>query len=438
MIKIPCNINLLDRIPVNDNGTIRNSDIYEKFFYSIEEGIYNFFRWPKKGTILNNKIYSSPSASPLAMMPSGSFGEETCFKDVFSPTPSKIFDTKNHLKWEIDKDLSFEDYRNFLYRSIDESIDRIYSSHSSIVFFYSGGIDSQVVLSFLIKKQLLERTKIAFCYNSTIPEQYQIRFNEEKLIKLKKILEWLKPRCVDIEEFEFTKKDLIQTLNEGNLVETKAFITYLMFKKYQDSALMFGMYGNTTMLHRSTFAGQIMLFDHSRQWKNFSNSDKLYTKALLSYNYKKDAVPIQDRFLAKKTYFALNGRNNNYFVSPIVSQNILNMMRRIDWRTVSLDVIAEAQVPRYFINKNVGEFLDPYITDENTADWDNLDSNLIPLQELNSDVLSIPMDIEHDIEGLTYISNQVSEAKKIGNIHLNSIVSIKNLQMISHRFKNAN
>lgn len=436
MIKIPFEITLADQIPLNSDGTIRNSDIYEKFFYSKEDIRYNFFRWPSKGTKLNNKIYSSPSASPLAMMPSGAFGEETCFKNVFCPTPSKIFDIKNNLMWEIDKDLNIQDYKNFLYQEIDSNIDRIYSSYPNVVFFYSGGIDSQVVLSFLIKKNLLDRTKVAFCYNSTIPKDYQIKHNQEKFLKLKTVLNWLKPRCIDVEEFEFTKKDLIQTLNEGNLVETKAFITYLMFKKYQNSALMFGMYGNTTMLHRSTFAGQIMLADTEREWKDFSNSKNLYTRAITTYDYKKDNVPIQDRFLAKKTYFALNGKNDNYFVSPIVSQEILNILRRIDWRTVELDMIAEAHLPRQFINRNVDTFLDPFITDENTADWDNLDSNIIPINDLDPDVLLVPMDIEHDPDGLFYIEDQLSQARKNRFIHLNSVVSIKNLQMISEKFKN--
>lgn len=438
MYKIPCNIQIDDPEIKTKTGIIYNSEVSDKILAKVNGNDYSFFYWPKQNLKLNFGIYLDPFVSPLLAHESGAYSEQTCFKDIFAFSSSKYFDYENNQRWIIDQDLSYENFCNKLYYEIDNAIDDAFRKNLFVTLFYSGGIDSQVLLSFIIKKKLLDRTFIVIGHNIDILPEYQINNDITKRAKIDKILDWLKPRCAGIEEIEFTLDALIDTINTGTLFQLKSFSTYLMFKRYSNRALMFGLQGNNVLIHRSTYAGQIMLHNPDKVWPDFSKNKNLYTTGILKYNYKKDNVLYRDRFIVKKNYHKLNGINGNSLIVPIGSNKTFDLVKRIDWKTFDLNVVADALIPKKFLQMNTGDFMDQFISVENTSNWDSLDSFDIPVDKLTSNATYVPMDIEHDPDGLSYINYHIQRSKEINTIPLAVLVSIKSLQMISDRFKNVN
>jgi hypothetical protein len=114
------------------------------------------------------------------------------------------------------------------------------------------------------------------------------------------------------------------------------------------------------------------------------------------------------------------------------------LCRQIDFGTVDPNVITNATVARWMIEQNQQGWLQNYISTESTKDIDNLEHVNVPLDLLNSDVLTVPDKLVHHPEGYKWLLQEVSRAKQCGHIALNTLVSLKNLQWLASLKDTAN
>lgn len=420
----------------NDRYLI-NSEMGDKFFGAIENDTLLLFNWPEKNTKLNRHIYASPSASPLIATPYGyGIDNQSCFENIFIPSPSYVFDTETNTISRLGPKYNYDEYCDLISSEIENTIDDVYRQNQIVHLLFSGGSDSLTILSFIIKKKLLDRTVLVVNENYAVNTKNAIKQDDVRKQALNKLLNWLKPQCYDIHHHSTTKEELLTIINNEPLWIIKSYTSYIIFNRYQNSNLILGIKGNNTLLHRSAIAGQIMLSDSNKVWYDFSKSSKFYTSDLLNYDHINDRTPVYNRFFAKKSYPKLNGINNNTLVSPLGTEKIFNIFRQLDFYTVDLEVVADALMPRRIMNRNVGNIFDEYMIRENATEWDNMDNQLIDISLLNNDVLEIPQDLNHHILGIGWLENELDIVKRTGLINLNTILSLKNLQMISARFKN--
>ncbi len=92
---------------------------------------------------------------------------QSCFRNWFIPSASYRFSvTSDHVDVSlIKKDLSLDEYTHLMYDRVIENLKSIYSRHDRVYLHYSGGIDSLVCLSFILKLGLQKRTTLLYFTN---------------------------------------------------------------------------------------------------------------------------------------------------------------------------------------------------------------------------------------------------------------------------------
>ena len=93
--------------------------------------------------------------------------QQSCFRKWFIPSASYRFSvTSDHVDVSlIKKDLSLDEYTHQMYDRVIENLKSIYAQHDRVYLHYSGGIDSLVCLSFIIKLGLQKRTTLLYFKN---------------------------------------------------------------------------------------------------------------------------------------------------------------------------------------------------------------------------------------------------------------------------------
>lgn len=426
---------IVDKSLLSPETFLTNNETGDNFFVEEVDDKLLLFRWPKDNRLLNYKIYSSPSAYPIIGLPKNIISTETCFSNVYSPTPSYVFNCDDGFVYNLESKLSYNDYINLIDQEIDKTIIDTYNTFDTVHLMFSGGSDSLVLLSYIIKNNLLKRTIIVTAENTAVNISNIIPAGDQRKTVLHKLLDWLKCKALDVHYHEITKTDLLKTINTGNVWQLKSYSTHYMFNYYKNSAMLLGVKGNNTLLHRAVIAGQVMRCT-GETLNGISDSNLFYTKDLCNYDYLNDNVDIQNRFLAKKGYYKFNGMNGNTMIYPFGSDNMFRLLRSIDWTDLRVNIIADALLPRYLIDKNAGKYLNEYITYENCSEWDNMDGQDIDIDLINSNVLKIPDNLNHNDRGMGYINQELKKVYTMGKINLNLILSFKSLQMISDKFNN--
>lgn len=376
-----------------------------------------------KYTPLNREIYFRPSNAPLINVANSKLG--SCFTGYSIPTGSYQFTTNGDSSL-VDQIYSLTDYQDIVFSEIGKEITKIYNAHAEVTLCYSGGIDSMVLLSYIISLNFLSRTNIVCFKNNTqntIPEYDKVKSLLEKFDDQFKSITWL---TIDI-------SDIIYSFNNQNFEHLKCYATNAVLQKYKNTAFIFGFHGNQILLHKPVFVDEIILQTGSNTGvlEFFKNNNDFYTTSLNNYDVDKEKIGIAHTHMLQKPWALLDGTNNNRVYSPIGTSLTFSSLRQLNFKTVSVDTIAHAQLARNIINLNVGGLLNQFITKEGISDGDILKDTLIPIDQLNNDLLTIPKNLTHNAEGLGYIEHELSLAKKSHFLPINVLVSIKMLHWIN-------
>ena len=380
---------------------------------------------------LDRGIYFRPSSSPI--IDRDDYESGSCFRDYVIPTAAFVFDEYGS-RWLIEKDLTLEQYRDHLYKNIAQRINRIYQKHQFVTLAYSGGADSTVLLSFIAKAGLLPRTDIICHENTTQTDPNCLHQNSHKIECINQILDSVRPLARSISWARLSMDEPVHFFNHGDLHHLKCYASAAMLERSPNDACIFGYHGNQVLLHKWIFWDDMIYQDpaarhHIQQF--LDSHPSFYCDSLRRYDVTSPKISIDRRHHLQKPWALLDGFSGTRSYSPLADERDMQNLRRLDSRGIPIEMIADAQLARDFIDVNVGQDWNRWVTSESLADGDSLLAMTIPLDRLDSSLLQIPANLNHDPEGMRWLEYELDQARAIGAIPINSLVSIKNINWLA-------
>lgn len=383
---------------------------------------------------LSEKMYFSSANFPVASVADSSLGSG--FDDYFVPTGSYIFQKTQtgFVSIGLEKNLSIETYTDKIYNSIKNNIEQIFSNHQNVLLCYSGGIDSLVVLSYIISLGYLKRTKLIVNNNKVSKSNGCLFYNSIQLDLTKDLI---KKFSIDVDWIDIDHDYVYSLINYGHLNQLKTYSTNYVVEKYKNSAIVGGWHGNQVLLHKYVFWDEIII--NRRCAKDeiinlLKEKNDFYTASLARYDVNKLMVPIEQVHMLQKPWAWHNGRNGNYVYSPLANDEIFQDLRRIDFKTVPVITIADAMVARAIIERNAGSEFNQYIQQESLDDGDSTTKfDDVPIKNINPSLFSIPSNLNHNPVGKQWLEYEIENSKSTGYIKFNCVMSLKTLEWLSKK-----
>jgi hypothetical protein len=383
---------------------------------------------------LSREIYFRPSYAPLVSEADADLG--SCFNGYSIPTASFSYQVNDSgiscIKHEPKLDL--DDYIRLIHQDIGRQIINVYQMHKQVTLAYSGGIDSMVLLSFIMAYGLLSRTNVVCVENHTQISAHAMHNHADNKQLVLLLLNKLKPKLKSTTWHHIDVEDLAYSFNHGKLEHLKCYTTHAILRRYHDSAFLFGYHGNQILLHKPLFVDELILqgkVSVTDAETYLSNTKNYYTQCLRLYDCNKEKIGVDRTHFLKKPWSLMDGINGNRVYAPIGSTLTFDLLRDLDFSSMSLPVIADALVARHIIGLNVGTELDEFIGVESLSDMDNLQDSMIPVDLLDPSWLTVPNSLNHHPEGLDWITEQIAQARVTGLIAINSLTSVKMLHWIN-------
>jgi len=409
------NFEYSDNITKQLLSNFKQMDLEEKIFVKIEkESIIarTAEQLIKAHTALSDKIYYCPTKFPLISINDIRLG--TAWKDWLCPNFNTQFyynndNNKITVCKVIRNKISLDQYTEKLQIILDNNISKIVKKNKNLFLCYSGGVDSSVILSYLIKKKIQDKVTL-INFSNLVNNKKINNFNYEKKLGFK------------VENIKINLNDLINVCNTKNYEKIICYTTYTLLKKYKKSSFIYGFHGNQSLLHKKIFLEQI----------NKDVLKKGYCSSLNNWKSMKNPTPLAEHILLMKPWDKINGTNNCKIFSPLGNNEIFEMVRSIDWSNVDPHTINDAKVAKQIINNNVGALLDSSILkNENIAESDTIIGDLeVPLKELDTDIFDINEKNYHNKQGHDWLVKEYANAMKENSIKLNTLISfilIKNI-----------
>lgn len=412
----------------------QNQDLdLNKFFVSYDNLKFVTDIQNLKYNQLSRGIYFRPSNAPVTNIADANLG--SCFERYYIPTASYKFDQLSAgitIVSQEECDLKLNEYTNMVWNEMGQTIKNIYDTHAEVTLCYSGGIDSMVVLSYIMAYGFLSRTNIISFENYTQDDKECLQNNRAKKTLIIDLMSRLPIKSA--KWAKVTEDDIVYSFNHQRLEHLKCYATNSLLRAHKDVAFIFGFHGNQVLLHKSCFIDDLILTNtyNINDVSNYLSTNKnFYTQSLLGYDVNKEKIGVARTHMLQKPWECLDYMNGNRIYSPIGNNRIFQGLRKLDFRDVSIDTIADAKMAREIISRNVESQLDEYIPIEGLSDNDILKDSLIPVNKLNSDLLIIPPNLTHNQEGVDYINYEINNAQTSGTIPINALTSIKMLHWIN-------
>jgi hypothetical protein len=284
-----------------------------------------------------------------------------------------------------------------------------FKSKTNLKFLYSKGIDSLVILSYLIKLNLINKVEL-FSFKNNHTKQNDKIFTYEKQLG------------ININVFNIDENTIIDAINSENYYNVFCYSTYKVFNKFKNSNIIYGFHGNQSLLHKDIFLHQIKK----------DPSEIGYCKSL--ENFKLDfnnIIPIEYHNLIIRPWKKLNGIHNNTLLDPLGDNEIFDLVRNLEWSSIDPNYVVNACLARKLIKLNVGTLFDCLIKEENLNESDKINhSQLIDLNKIKDTIINIPQSSRHNTEGLGYIKTKVKEAIHRRVISLETVILLLSIKTL--------
>lgn len=378
---------------------------------------------------INPRIYFSPLAFPYVN--SFNFSKGCIFDHYVIPTSGYKFDD---IWTKITPDLHLQDYKNWLFETIEKNILNLYKNKKQVNLLFSGGIDSLVTASYIVAHNLTEQTRFITVYDNVQKDNFALvndstaRNLIQNFMNKFKVQDWL--------QINLDKNDFIDVCNTKRFENIRCHSTSAIFKKFDNEIFIGGHGGNWSLLHKEHILDELILKDPhliSRIDSILATKD-LYCKTHKNYFY--TGTAFNDIHFDRKKWDHLMHSNNNQLHLVMATSDIYDQTRRVDWNTVDVITICDAQVARQIINKNVGSNFDSFIKNENINDCDNFVSLNLDVEQLDSEIFSIPSNLNHHDDGLYWWDKELQSAKHTGYINSNTVASFLAMQQLSAEINN--
>jgi hypothetical protein len=392
---------------------------------------------------------------------------QSCFRNWFIPSASyKFLVTEDCVDVSlIKKDLSLDEYTHQMYDRVIETLKSIYAQHDRVYLHYSGGIDSLVCLSFIIKLGLQRRTTLLYFKN--LPEilyQWEPESSFIDTVKkhaIEKLFTDMADQMHSIISDSVSITDFLHQVNHGTFQDAQCYSTATMMQRYPDGAHIGGHLGNESLLHWHIYINDVLQAGHDiEQIKELSKgpvySQNHVLRLMISKIENNGKAPGQienydlnalsktidptgcDQWLLPVMEFKHHNQTPRAslnvgpvkFYHPLMDEDTSQLHRKLHWKDIDFSYLVDAKLARDIIKINVGNMLDQYITVDGLEvdSWGK--SFMLPAEKINPKILQIPDNLNHDDNGVKWL-RYVSKHVHTHGINTHNLISFKALDQLS-------
>jgi len=385
---------------------------------------------------LNAAIYDSPNYWPLLERDSA-IG--SVFEGYTCPTESYkfIIDNDQIAVIKTKPSITYSEFVNSAFTVIENEVVKIFDKHDEVIVTSGGGIDSLVLLSYIVKFGYLNRIRILSQTNSVSRADNPTEahtLNEPGFVKF---VNYFTPLVKEFRHQTLIADDLLYVINNFGYNQLKCYSTTKMFMTYSNTAFLYGFGGNQTLLHHAPILD--IVFRNSRD----TNASQNLKNILTTTSYYAGTSPRMTNYDVDKTEFceietfpyqykpwmAFDGFNNNKMYFPLGAAG--KFSRMLDYSTVDFDTVLNAKVCKEIIYRNVGSLFDEFIILTSPYDSDNFVNLTFDKSVINPEALIIPKNLNHNLEKLHALEERVKNNNKVDHF---TISVIKMLQYMDSLF----
>jgi len=385
---------------------------------------------------LNRAIYFNPTSRLKISRSDSRLG--SCFTGWQIPTSGLIIESTDG--WvsaieEFEHELSLNEYKERLDIRIKNCIQEIYDNNPQVYLTFSGGIDSVVVLSYVMHMGLGSRTHLVCVKNLATTHPESIAYDQARMKRIDNFFMAYQDRVASTRWITQDVNNIVDIVNRGrSYLDLLNYTTVGIFESYHDTAWMGGYYGNNTLLHHWLFLDQLRIKDPGKSSESEialnSCGDCYSVDFMQPGKFSVPPVHIKYQTLPHKPWHALQGINQNRIYTPLGCEDTFNDLRKINPTEFDFEMIADAKFGRELINRYAPN-LSSIITHCNSHDNDNIVQIQVPTKNLDYTQLYIPDNLVHHPDGVDWLTYELESSKVTGYIDMNTLISFKNLQYIS-------
>lgn len=290
---------------------------------------------------------------------------------------------------------------------IENNVNNLFKNSKDMILLYSGGIDSILMISYLIKYDRLEDTPLVYFYKEN-PGDYVQRdqFDLERSLGL------------DVELIKVPKQILIDYANQPDPFKFRDYQSHWVAEKFKDKIILIGNEGNSVLFHKWEWLKRLGKPAKKKNIYVTSCHDQINWSAPTDLDH--NTISFIDPFSR-----SWNNKDFAHMLSPISDLSLLQMLPFVDIRDMDPNFVGDAELIRSMIHDNVGTMLDPLITTEN-FNWGicNGPENL-QIKNLNDSALSIDFKKRIETKGLIHMKHKIDRAKIDGHIEPRCLLAMK-------------
>jgi hypothetical protein len=277
-----------------------------------------------------------------------------------------------------------------------------------MILLYSGGIDSILLLSYLIKYDRLKDTPLIYCGNESLRDVHQ-----QKQFHLEKSLGF------DIEFINVSKQVLVDYANQSNPFKFRNYQSHWIAEKFKDKTILIGNEGNSVLFHK---------WEWLKRLGEPATRKNIYVTSCYDSIDWSTPIDLDHNTISFIEPYSRSWNNEKEFahvLSPISDVSLMKMLPFVDIRNMDPEFVGDAELIRTMIYDNVKHELDPLITTEN-FNWGICDSSEnLQIKDIDNSMLDINFKKRIETKGLIHMKHKIDRAKLDGHIEPRCLLGLK-------------
>ena len=355
---------------------------------------------------INYSLYTTPTIFPWA---NNCNLNHTVFKDWKSSSfYENYFNDRGTIKIKgiAQNSIPLKDYIAMAKYKIEDNMLKILENSKNLILCYSRGIDSILLLSYLIKFNKVKDTRIVYCLNENVSNQ-EIDFSLEKKLGL------------DVEIVRLKEEDMLSFADQENPFKFYHYQSHWLTDKFKNHTLLVGHEGNSVLMHKWEWV--------KRLGKPVTKKDGYVTSCLdkidwsINRNLEFDTIS----FIEPYSRSWNNPKEFGDVLSPISDIELIKLLPFVDILDADPNFFGDAELARSMIKDNVKDYLDTLIKSEN-ENWVNFwNMGNINSNRLKEDTLKLDTHPRLNVNGIVYLRKVIEKAKTDGIIDVTALLSLK-------------